>query len=92
MVQPHWASNLQLIQMDMAGICVSSGSACSSGKVKASRVVAAMGLPEMADKVLRVSSGWTTTPADWERFYDDWSKGYEVYLKRHAKAPVKEQA
>lgn len=91
-VQPEWASNLQLIQMDMAGICVSSGSACSSGKVKASRVVAAMGLPEMADKTLRVSSGWTTTPADWDRFYDAWSKGYETYLKRHAKAPVKEQA
>ncbi|MBW8735237.1 MAG: aminotransferase class V-fold PLP-dependent enzyme, partial [Asticcacaulis sp.] len=92
MVQPDWASNLQLIQMDMAGICVSSGSACSSGKVKASRVVAAMGLPVMADKTLRVSSGWTTTPADWDRFYDAWSKGYETYLKRHAKAPVKEQA
>jgi cysteine desulfurase len=92
MVQPHWASNLQLIQMDMAGICVSSGSACSSGKVKASRVVTAMGLADMADKVLRVSSGWTTTPADWDRFYDAWSKGYETYLKRHAKAPVKEQA
>ncbi len=92
MVQPHWASNLQLIQMDMAGICVSSGSACSSGKVKASRVVAAMGLPEVADKVLRISSGWTTTPDDWERFYGAWSKGYETYLKRHSKAPVKEQA
>lgn len=92
MVQPHWASNLQLIQMDMAGVCVSSGSACSSGKVKSSRVVAAMGLEEMADKVLRVSSGWTTTTEDWEHFYDAWSKGYEMYLKRHAKAPVKEQA
>ncbi len=91
-VQPHWASNLQLIQMDMAGICVSSGSACSSGKVKASRIVAAMGLADMADKVLRVSSGWTTTAEDWERFYAAWSKGYETYLERHGKAPVKEQA
>ena len=91
-VQPHWASNLQLIQMDMAGICVSSGSACSSGKVKASRIVAAMGLADMADKVLRVSSGWTTTPEDWEQFYAVWSKGYETYLERHGKAPVKEQA
>ena len=91
-VQPHWASNLQLIQMDMAGICVSSGSACSSGKVKASRIVAAMGLADMADKVLRVSSGWTTTAEDWERFYAAWSKGYETYLERHGKAPVKDQA
>ncbi len=92
MVQSDWASNLQLIQMDMAGICVSSGSACSSGKVKASRVVAAMGRDGMADKTLRVSSGWTSKPEDWDRFHEAWSKGYEMYLKRHAKAPVKEQA
>lgn len=83
--QPHWVSSLQLIHMDMAGICVSSGSACSSGKVKSSRVVTAMGRPDLADKVLRISSGWTTTPADWQAFFDIWSKGYEVYLKRHAK-------
>ncbi len=83
--QPHWMSSLQLIHMDMAGICVSSGSACSSGKVKSSRVVTAMGRPDLADKVLRISSGWTTTPADWQAFFDIWSKGYEVYLKRHAK-------
>ncbi len=86
--QIDWASNLQLIHMDMAEICVSSGSACSSGKVKASRVVTAMGRPDLADKVLRISSGWTTTPEDWQRFYDVWSKGYEVYLKRHAKELV----
>ncbi|ESQ94323.1 cysteine desulfurase family protein [Asticcacaulis benevestitus] len=86
--QADWASNLQLIHMDMAGICVSSGSACSSGKVKASRVVAAMGRPDLADKVLRISGGWTTTAEDWQRFYDVWSKGYEVYLKRHAKELV----
>ena len=86
--QADWASNLQLIHMDMAGICVSSGSACSSGKVKASRVVTAMGCPDLADKVLRISGGWTTTTEDWQRFYDVWSKGYEVYLKRHTKELV----
>lgn len=85
LAQPHWTSSLQLIHMDLAGICVSSGSACSSGKVKASRIVTAMGRPELAEKVLRVSAGWTTTPDYWQRFYDVWSKGYEVYLKRHAK-------
>ena len=84
-VQPHWPSNQQLIHMDMAGICVSSGSACSSGKVKSSRVVAAMGLPDLADKVLRISSGWTTQPEDWHRFFDVWSKGYEMYLKRRVR-------
>lgn len=83
--QPHWASNLQLIHMDMAGICVSSGSACSSGKVKSSRVVAAMGHPELAGNGLRMSGGWTTQPDDWNRFYDVWSKGYDTYLKRHTR-------
>lgn len=84
-VQPHWPSNQQLIHMDMAGICVSSGSACSSGKVKSSRVVTAMGLPDLADKVLRVSSGWSTQAEDWRRFFDVWSKGYETYLKRRVR-------
>lgn len=85
LAQPHWASPLQLIHMDMAGIAVSSGSACSSGKVKASRVVAAMGRPDLADKVLRVSAGWTTTVEDWQRFLAVWSKGYEAFMKRHMK-------
>jgi len=85
LAQPHWSSSLQLIHMDMAGIAVSSGSACSSGKVKASRVVTAMGRPDLAEKVLRVSSGWTTKPDDWHHFYDVWSKGYKAFLKRHAK-------
>ena len=85
LAQPQWTSSLQLIHLDMAGICVSSGSACSSGKVKASRVATAMGRVDLADKVLRVSGGWTTKPEDWQQFHDVWSNGYEVYLKRHAK-------
>ena len=85
LAQPHWTSPLQLIHMDMAGIAVSSGSACSSGKVKASRVVTAMGYPDLADKVLRVSAGWTTTPEDWKIFLATWSKGYEAFMKRHMK-------
>ena len=83
--QPQWASPLQLIHMDMAGICVSSGSACSSGKVKASRVATAMGHADLADKVLRISAGWTTKAEDWAQFYDVWSKGYSAFLKRHTK-------
>jgi len=85
LAQPHWTSPLQLIHMDMNGIAVSSGSACSSGKVKASRVVAAMGRPDLADKVLRVCAGWTTTPENWHTFLTVWSKGYEAFLKRHTK-------
>ncbi|MDI7774819.1 aminotransferase class V-fold PLP-dependent enzyme [Asticcacaulis sp. EMRT-3] len=89
LAQGAWPSALQLIYMDMAGICVSSGSACSSGKVKSSRIVSAMGRDDLADKALRVSAGWTTKPEDWQRFYDVWSMGYEAYLKRHAKASGK---
>ena len=85
LAQPDWVSSLQLIHMDMAGVCVSSGSACSSGKVRASRVVTAMGQAGLADKVLRVSAGWTTQARDWQKFYDVWSDGYAAYLKRHAK-------
>jgi cysteine desulfurase len=85
LTQMHWPSPQQLIHMDMAGICVSSGSACSSGKVKPSRILTAMGLGDMAGNVLRVSSGWRSSPADWDRFFDVWSKGYEAFLKRHNK-------
>lgn len=85
MAQGAWTSQLQLIHMDMSGICVSSGSACSSGKVKASRVVTAMGRPDLADKGLRVSAGWTTTAEDWNTFLTAWSKGYETFLKRQVR-------
>ncbi|MDC7681713.1 cysteine desulfurase family protein [Asticcacaulis sp. BYS171W] len=88
---PDWTAQLQLIHMDMAGICVSSGSACSSGKVKSSRVLEAMGLNDVADKALRVSSGWNTTPVDWQEFLDIWSKGYEKFLARQT-SRVKESA
>ncbi|MBL8648660.1 MAG: aminotransferase class V-fold PLP-dependent enzyme [Sphingosinicella sp.] len=62
----------QLIRFDMAGIAVSSGSACSSGKVGASHVLAAMGMGAAAADVIRVSLGWTTTEADIDAFCDTW--------------------
>jgi cysteine desulfurase len=61
----------QLIQFDLAGFAVSSGSACSSGKVGASHVLAAMGI-DGADECIRVSLGWTTTEADVDAFADAW--------------------
>ncbi|MFT4090267.1 MAG: cysteine desulfurase family protein [Asticcacaulis sp.] len=88
---PDWTAQLQLIHMDMNGICVSSGSACSSGKVKSSRVLEAMRLETVADKALRVSSGWNTTPADWQQFVDVWSKGYAAHKSRQ-QSKVKESA
>lgn len=51
-----------LIALDLAGVAASSGSACSSGKVAASHVLAAMGVaPELAQGALRLSLGWSTT-------------------------------
>jgi len=62
---PGQASELQVIALDLAGVMVSAGAACSSGKVKASRVVAAMGRPDLAPFSLRISGGWASTSADW---------------------------
>ena len=62
-----------LVQFDLAGIAVSAGSACSSGKMKASDVLVAMNLPsEIADGFIRVSFGPTTSEADIDRFLSVW--------------------
>ncbi len=73
-VLPGVASETQVMALDLAGVAVSAGSACSSGKVKASHVLAAMGLSaEDAGAAIRVSLGWATTPADIDRFLEAWS-------------------
>jgi cysteine desulfurase len=54
-----------VIAMDLAGVAVSSGAACSSGKVRSSRVLAAMGVrPDLAKSALRVSFGWNSVESD----------------------------
>lgn len=63
----------QLIRLDMAGLAVSAGSACSSGSMKPSHVLAALGWPEAAGReVLRVSFGRSTTEADVDAFVAAW--------------------
>ena len=70
---PHLSGSAQLMRFDLAGIAVSQGSACSSGTMKRSHVLAAMGLPgELADRTIRVSFGWNTTRAEVERFCETW--------------------
>jgi len=69
---PGYAADLQVISLDLAGIEVSAGAACSSGKVKASPVVAAMGRSDLAPFSIRVSGGWATTPDDWARCATTW--------------------
>ena len=64
-----------LVQMDLAGIAVSAGSACSSGKLKASEVLAAMQVPQdVAGSFIRVSFGPSTSEADVDRFLVEWRK------------------
>jgi cysteine desulfurase len=63
-----------LIALDLAGIAVSSGAACSSGAVEPSPVLLAMGLPEAAGReAIRVSLGWDTTAKDIDRLVDVWA-------------------
>jgi cysteine desulfurase len=70
---PGVSSSSQLVQFDLAGIAVSAGSACSSGSMKASRVLEAMGVPpEIAGSVIRVSFGPETSADDVDRFLAEW--------------------
>jgi len=64
-----------VIAFDLEGIAVSSGAACSSGKVQPSHVLAAMGVsPALLRGAVRVSLGWSTTETDIERFLTAWRK------------------
>jgi cysteine desulfurase len=64
-----------IIAFDLEGLAVSSGAACSSGKVQPSHVLAAMGVSApLARGGIRVSLGWTTTEADIEKFLGAWRK------------------
>jgi cysteine desulfurase len=70
------ASNASLlVQFDLAGFAVSAGSACSSGKMKKSAVLAAMGVTqELADGFLRISFGPSTSEADVDAFLSEWQR------------------
>jgi cysteine desulfurase len=71
---PGIPAETQVVALDLAGIAVSAGSACSSGKVRPSHVLRAMGhSPEIAGSAIRVSLGWRTAPEDIEHFVDAWT-------------------
>jgi cysteine desulfurase len=63
--------------LDLAGICVSAGAACSSGKVHRSAVLAAMGVEDVvAETAIRISCGWNTDLDDIERLIAAWRDLY----------------
>lgn len=67
-----------LIALDLGGVAVSSGSACSSGKVGASHVLTAMGVdPDLARSAIRISFGWDTQENDLEMFQTKFSRVLE---------------
>ncbi|MCT8328913.1 cysteine desulfurase family protein [Albidovulum sediminis] len=73
LMTPGWKGETQVMQMDLAGFAISAGSACSSGKVRASRVLQAMGFDESeAASAIRVSLGVTTTTEEVDRFAEAW--------------------
>ncbi len=76
---PGVKSTVAMMGLDLDGISVSSGSACSSGKVAASHVLAAMDVPlELAECALRISFGWNSSRDDVTAFL----RGYEIILNR----------
>jgi cysteine desulfurase len=74
---PGTPAETQIIALDLDGVMVSAGAACSSGKVGPSHVLAAMGVPpEIAASTIRVSLGWSSSEADIARFVEAWTTLY----------------
>jgi cysteine desulfurase len=81
---PGLRAETAVIGFDLEGIAVSSGSACSSGKVQPSHVLQAMGFgPELAKGAVRLSLGWSTTEADIDCGLEAWRKLASTLLKGH---------
>jgi cysteine desulfurase len=74
---PRVEAATQVIALDLAGVMVSAGSACSSGKVARSHVLDAMGVvPVLAESAIRISLGWGTSAADIDHLVDAWGALY----------------
>lgn len=83
---PGVPAETQIIALDLDGVMVSAGAACSSGKVGPSHVLAAMGVaPDIANATIRVSLGWSTSETDIAHFLDAWTALYRR-TRRRAKA------
>jgi cysteine desulfurase len=84
---PGLKNAVAMMALDLKGISLSSGSACSSGKVGASHVLKAMGVPaELADCALRLSVGWDSRPADIDAFLGGLNEVLARHRQRRGKA------
>lgn len=80
---PHVNAQTLLMAFDLEGIAISNGSACSSGSVKPSATLHAMGYDDsIAAAALRISSGWATQKSDLDGFVNAWEKIYKR-IKNH---------
>ena len=85
LIAPHWKGETQVMVMDLAGFAISAGSACSSGKVRASKTLQAMGYDEtLAGQAIRISLGPTNTEDEVLRFAEAWGREYKRILARVA--------
>jgi len=84
-ITPGWAGETQVMQMDLAGFAISAGSACASGKVRESRVLARMGFDRThATSAIRISLGPTTREAEVLDFVQAWRTAYARRRSRAA--------
>ena len=84
LIAPGWKGETQVMAMDLAGFAISAGSACSSGKVRSSRVLQAMGHDEaLAGQAIRISLGPGTTEDEVLRFAECWGRDYRRILARN---------
>jgi len=85
LIAPGWKGETQVMAMDLQGFAISAGSACSSGKVRASRVLKAMGhSDERAAEAIRISVGPATTEEEVLRFAGVWAREYRRIRSRAA--------
>ena len=84
---PGWKGETQVMALDLAGVSVSAGSACSSGRTNGSKVGNALGLEkDMSQGFLRVSLGWNSRPDEADAFLAAWS---EAHRRARPSIPVK---
>ncbi len=87
---PGTPAETQVIALDLDGVMVSAGAACSSGKVGPSHVLAAMrAAPEIALSTIRISLGWSSTEAEIEHFLHAWT---QLYRRRRGRAEARRAA